>query len=161
MGRYLELARTALAEPEQPAGAEAGPAGQPTAGGQPACAVSDRSPSGAGRIEESQPDRDLNLPDSDEAIDRWAAGLRRLARRCEGHYPVRAAQLQRFAEDAIHVSRVVNLPHEWAEVYEERAAIREYDGELPRQHAERAALAEIVAKMDACEQATKTSRYRT
>lgn len=41
------------------------------------------------------------------------------------------------------------LPAEWRELYEERAAIIEFDGRIPRQDAEMAALAEISAQMTA------------
>lgn len=41
------------------------------------------------------------------------------------------------------------LPTEWREMYEERAAIIEFDGRIPRQDAEMAALAEISAQMTA------------
>lgn len=42
-----------------------------------------------------------------------------------------------------------DLPEEWHEFYEERAAIREFDGHQPREHAEAEALREVVAKMRA------------
>lgn len=42
---------------------------------------------------------------------------------------------------------VSDLPSEWREAYEERAAIREYDGGQTRADAERYALAEIQTQM--------------
>ena len=42
-----------------------------------------------------------------------------------------------------------DLPETWRELYEERAAIREYDGEQSREHAEAEALREIVMMMRA------------
>jgi hypothetical protein len=43
--------------------------------------------------------------------------------------------------------RVEDLDPDWRIEWEKRAAIREYDGGLPRERAEAEALAEIVAKM--------------
>lgn len=43
-----------------------------------------------------------------------------------------------------------DLPQAWRELYEERAAIREYDGGQLREHAEAAALAEILERMRRC-----------
>lgn len=40
-----------------------------------------------------------------------------------------------------------DLPEPWRELYEERAAIREYDGGQPREHAEAEALAEVMQLM--------------
>jgi hypothetical protein len=40
-----------------------------------------------------------------------------------------------------------DLPEPWRELYEERAAIREYDGGQAREHAEVEALREILAMM--------------
>jgi hypothetical protein len=40
-----------------------------------------------------------------------------------------------------------DLPADWREVYEERAAIREYDGGQVREHAEAEALGEVLAAM--------------
>ena len=40
-----------------------------------------------------------------------------------------------------------SLPMEWRVEYEERAAILEYDGELPRWRAEAQAMQEILARM--------------
>lgn len=40
-----------------------------------------------------------------------------------------------------------DLPESWRELYEERAAIREFDGGQAREHAEAEALREIVARM--------------
>ncbi len=40
-----------------------------------------------------------------------------------------------------------DLPEQWRELYEERAAIREADGGQAREHAEAEALREIVAMM--------------
>jgi len=42
-----------------------------------------------------------------------------------------------------------SLPPDWREWFHERAAIREFDGGLPRAEAERAALAETMAAMRA------------
>jgi len=39
-----------------------------------------------------------------------------------------------------------DLPPDWRIEYEERAAIREYDGNQPREYAEREALREILAE---------------
>jgi hypothetical protein len=43
--------------------------------------------------------------------------------------------------------RVEDLDTDWRIEWEERAAIKEYDGELPRERAEAEALAEIIMKM--------------
>ncbi len=40
-----------------------------------------------------------------------------------------------------------DLPPEWREVYEERAAIREYDGGAPRELAEHFALLDVIELM--------------
>lgn len=40
-----------------------------------------------------------------------------------------------------------DLPGDWRVWFEERAAIREYDGGLPREHAEAEALAETISEM--------------
>ena len=40
-----------------------------------------------------------------------------------------------------------DLPAEWRDLYEERAAIREYEGGQAREHAEAAALGEVVAQL--------------
>ena len=40
------------------------------------------------------------------------------------------------------------LENGWREIYEERAAIREYDGELPRRVAEQFAMAEVRQMME-------------
>ncbi len=45
------------------------------------------------------------------------------------------------------------LPEEWREMYEERAAIREYDGGQAREHAEAEALCETLAAMRRTEKA--------
>ena len=45
-----------------------------------------------------------------------------------------------------------NLPADWRIEWEERAAIREYDGGQVREHAEAEALAEIVQRMRAAGQ---------
>lgn len=42
-----------------------------------------------------------------------------------------------------------DLPADWRIEFEERAAIREYDGNQPREDAEREALKEILARMQA------------
>jgi len=39
------------------------------------------------------------------------------------------------------------LPPDWREAYEERAAIMEYDGGLPKERAEAAALADTLERM--------------
>ncbi len=44
-----------------------------------------------------------------------------------------------------------DLPAEWRCEFEERAAVREYDGGQAREHAEAEALAEILARMRAAE----------
>lgn len=44
-----------------------------------------------------------------------------------------------------------DLPPDWREYYEERAAIREYDGNQPRRIAELAALQETVEAMRAAD----------
>ena len=41
-----------------------------------------------------------------------------------------------------------DLPMDWRVAWEERAAIKEYDGHLPRQQAEAEALAEVIGQMD-------------
>jgi hypothetical protein len=40
-----------------------------------------------------------------------------------------------------------DLPPDWRLFWEERAAVREYDGGLPREHAEAAALADTLGEM--------------
>jgi hypothetical protein len=47
------------------------------------------------------------------------------------------------------VLQPADLPEPWREWYEERAAIREYDGHQAREHAEAEALAETVSAMRA------------
>lgn len=47
-----------------------------------------------------------------------------------------------------HDAAVRALPPDWRELYEERAAIKEYDGNMPRELAERSALNEIQQRMD-------------
>jgi hypothetical protein len=42
---------------------------------------------------------------------------------------------------------VVDLPADWHELWDERAAIMEYDGGLPRERAEALALADILDQM--------------
>lgn len=42
------------------------------------------------------------------------------------------------------------LPDEWREYYEHRAAIREYEGNQPREHAEAQAWCETLAAIQAC-----------
>jgi hypothetical protein len=44
------------------------------------------------------------------------------------------------------------LPRDWFVLWDERAAIMEYDGGLPREVAEHLALIEIVEQMDAAQQ---------
>lgn len=41
-----------------------------------------------------------------------------------------------------------DLPPDWREWYEERAAIREYQGKQSREEAEREALKEVLAEME-------------
>jgi len=48
------------------------------------------------------------------------------------------------------------LPPEWRELYEERAAIMEFDGRLSRERAEAAAWCEVVRRMKA--QARRTAK---
>jgi len=49
-----------------------------------------------------------------------------------------------------------DLPEPWRELYEERAAIREFDGGQAREHAEAEALRETVAAMRAAEREAAT-----
>ena len=46
------------------------------------------------------------------------------------------------------VIRPDDLPTDWRELYEERAAIREYDGEQPRPQAEAGAWRDVMIRMD-------------
>jgi hypothetical protein len=46
------------------------------------------------------------------------------------------------------------LPSDWRASYEERAAIMQYDGGLPKEHADAAALAETLEQMRAHGQGT-------
>ena len=48
-----------------------------------------------------------------------------------------------------------DLPSEWLEEFEERAAILEYDGHLPRNEAEKKALMEIVTRIKDIEEYKK------
>ncbi len=57
---------------------------------------------------------------------------------------LKAGLLAILAESDI---RPDDLPEPWRELYEERAAIREFDGGQAREHAEAEALREIVAMM--------------
>ena len=50
---------------------------------------------------------------------------------------------------ALREITVADLPPDWRLEFEERAAIREYDGGQLREHAESDALVEIVARMRA------------
>ena len=50
-----------------------------------------------------------------------------------------------------------NLPAEWRVEWEERAAIREYEGGQAREHAEAEALTEILARMRAAQMTTLQS----
>jgi hypothetical protein len=43
-----------------------------------------------------------------------------------------------------------DLPPQWREFYEERAGIREYEGKLPKERAEAAALADTLEQMRRC-----------
>jgi hypothetical protein len=49
--------------------------------------------------------------------------------------------------ESLPVIRVEDLPGDWRVEWEERAAVMEYDGRMPRERAEAAALKEIVRKM--------------
>ncbi len=49
-------------------------------------------------------------------------------------------------------TRPEDLPEPWRELYEERAAIREYDGGQAREHAEAEALREVVERMRAVDE---------
>lgn len=51
-----------------------------------------------------------------------------------------------------------DLPERWREMYEERAAIREFHGEQAREHAEAEALAEVLKAMEAEGEHTQTKR---
>ncbi len=55
---------------------------------------------------------------------------------------------ERLVDDAIGPD---DLPGDWRVEFEERAAIMEYDGNLPRERAEAEALAETVRRMRATE----------
>ncbi len=44
-----------------------------------------------------------------------------------------------------------DLPDEWSKLYEERAAIRHFDGGQALEHAEAEAFAEVVARLSAAE----------
>ena len=61
---------------------------------------------------------------------------------------LRAGQLHPDAPAPCEIT-VADLPPDWRLEFEERAAIREYDGGQLREHAERDALVEIVARMRA------------
>ena len=57
-----------------------------------------------------------------------------------------------FGGEIVHVGpreTPNDLPEHWREFYEERAAIREYDGGQAREHAEAEALTETIAAMRA------------
>jgi hypothetical protein len=59
-----------------------------------------------------------------------------------------------FMEPAVSLTpgpgiTLADLPADWHELWDERAAIMEYDGGLPREHAEAAALSEILKLMRA------------
>ena len=55
---------------------------------------------------------------------------------------------QQAYEPPSHVIDPDGLPAEYRELYEERAAIREYDGEQPRPQAEAGAWRDVVIRMD-------------
>lgn len=50
-------------------------------------------------------------------------------------------------EPRASVQSPADLPEDWRELYEERAAVMEFDGNLPRERAEALALADILAWM--------------
>jgi len=53
-----------------------------------------------------------------------------------------------------------DLPSDWRLEWEERAAIREYEGGQAREHAEAEAFAEILARIRASQQDSPAGRYR-
>lgn len=58
-------------------------------------------------------------------------------------------------------TRPADLPPDWYERWEERAAIRQYDGRLPQPEAEAAALVEILQQMRAANMAPAAPRTYT
>ncbi|MCH8852697.1 MAG: hypothetical protein IID41_08605 [Planctomycetes bacterium] len=56
--------------------------------------------------------------------------------------------------ESVEAVSPADLPFDWRLEWEERAAIREYDGGQAREHAEAEALTEIVARMRAAGQWT-------
>ncbi|MFH1109470.1 MAG: hypothetical protein V1790_09780 [Planctomycetota bacterium] len=64
---------------------------------------------------------------------------------------LKALRSERHAPDALPPPGIAaaELPPDWRIEYEERAAIREYDGGQLREYAERAALRETVERMRA------------
>jgi hypothetical protein len=73
------------------------------------------------------------------------AFLEGLFRRPGGGPDVKAGALP--ASRAHSAVTVADLPPDWHLLWDERAAIMEYDGGLPREHAEAQALADIIAQM--------------
>jgi hypothetical protein len=49
--------------------------------------------------------------------------------------------------DTLDGGAAADLPPDWHELWDERAAIMEYDGGLPREHAEAQALLDILSQM--------------
>jgi hypothetical protein len=58
-----------------------------------------------------------------------------------------AAKPLRHADIESPAITVNDLPADWHFLWDERAAIMEYDGRMPREHAEAAALADILRRM--------------
>jgi hypothetical protein len=54
---------------------------------------------------------------------------------------------ERFTPPAVADIGPDDLPPDWRDDWEERAAIMEYDGGLPKEHAEAAALADTLERM--------------
>ena len=79
----------------------------------------------------------------------WRNRLLQLADRCEGLDPERAAELRRAA---------VAMTPALVEVFEERAAIMEYDGGLPRVQAEAAALMDTLAVLQDLKKCLRLSK---
>jgi hypothetical protein len=66
------------------------------------------------------------------------------------HKPVLIAYLLGFADGtACRIDSPADLPSEWRLEWEERSAIMQYDGGLPREQAEHLALKDIVQQMRA------------
>lgn len=78
----------------------------------------------------------------------WQRHLGEVADRFESKAVRRARELREWT--AIRDSLdPMDLPPEWRIEWEERAAIREYDGHQAREHAEAEALREIIDRMEA------------